>query len=111
MERYGVTNNEKDKRDKVDKAKTAVALQYDPKEEVPKIIASGRGLLAERIIDAANEADIPVHKDEKLAETLSRLNIDDYIPPQLYEVVAEILVFVDKADSLKERVAMSRKAL
>jgi flagellar biosynthesis protein len=83
------------------KKKTAVALSYDPDETAPKIIATGKGQLAERIIDRAKEADIPVHKDEALADTLSRLELGSYIPPELYEVVAEILVFVDRMDRIK----------
>ncbi|MDR2045029.1 MAG: EscU/YscU/HrcU family type III secretion system export apparatus switch protein [Clostridium sp.] len=82
-----------------EKPKTAVALEYDPEEDgAPKLIASGRGRLAERIIEKARESDIPVHRDDRLADTLSRLEIGDRIPPELYEVVAEILVFVDAMD-------------
>ena len=79
----------KQKREKV---KQAVALSYDPEEDAPKVIASGRGALAERIIERAKEANVAVHRDDKLADTLSRLEIGDMIPPELYEVVAEILV-------------------
>lgn len=83
------------------KRKSAVALSYDPKEEAPKIIATGKGQIAERIIDSAKAADIPIHKNEALADTLSRLELGSNIPPELYEVVAEILVFVDKVDRIK----------
>ncbi len=86
------------------KPKTAVALSYEPNEEAPKVIASGRGYLADKIIAKAKESDIPVHKDEKLAATLSKLEIGDMIPPELYEVVAEILIFVDKMDRIKTKV-------
>lgn len=58
------------------------------------MIAAGRGETAERIIRIAEENDIHVHKDPGLAETLSRLELDSFIPPELYVVVAEILVFV-----------------
>lgn len=88
-------------KDNAYKRKTAVALSYDPKEEAPKIIATGKGRLAERIIERAEAADIPIHKDEALTDTLSRLELGSYIPPELYEVVAEILVFVDKVDRIK----------
>lgn len=87
----------------IDMRKAAVALAYNPDEEAPKIIASGRGILADKIIDKAKEADIPVHKDSKLAMTLSKLEVDDYIPQELYEAVAEILVFVDSLEKIKER--------
>ena len=84
--------------------KTAVALSYDPNEDgAPKVIASGKGALAEKIIEQAKENDIPVHEDDKLADTLSRLEIGEMIPPELYEVVAEILVFVDAMDKIKAK--------
>lgn len=88
------------------KIKTAVALSYEPNAEAPKVIASGKGYLAEKIIAGAKEAHVPVHQDEKLADTLSRLELGDMIPPELYEVVAEILVFVDRMDRIKSKVGM-----
>lgn len=81
-----------------------MALEYDPADDAPRVIASGRGVLAERIIDRAKENDVPIHRDDKLADTLSRLDIGDMIPPELYEVVAEILVFVDSMDKLKGKI-------
>ena len=81
----------------------AIALEFDPEFDAPKVIASGKGALAERIIAEAKEHKVPVHKDTKLAETLSKLEIGDMIPPELYEVVAEILVFVDQMDRIREK--------
>ncbi|MDE7225192.1 MAG: EscU/YscU/HrcU family type III secretion system export apparatus switch protein [Acetatifactor sp.] len=86
------------------KPKQAIALEYNPEDDAPKVIASGRGQLAERIIERAQESDVPIHRDDKLADTLSRLEIGDMIPPELYEVVAEILIFVDTMDKLKGKV-------
>lgn len=86
------------------KPKQAIALEYNPEKDAPKVIASGRGKLAERIIEKAKESDVPIHRDDKLADTLSRLEIGDMIPPELYEVVAEILIFVDSMDKLKGKV-------
>ena len=89
-------------KDENKKVKTAVALGYDPNEDgAPVVIASGKGALAEKIIEQAQENKIPVHEDSKLADTLSKLEIGEMIPPELYEVVAEILVFVDAMDKLK----------
>lgn len=85
------------------KPKQAIALEYDPSEDAPKVVASGRGLLAERIIEKAKEHQVPIHQDSKLANTLSRLEIGEMIPPELYEVVAEILVFVDAMDKIKSK--------
>lgn len=85
------------------KPRQAIALAYDPDEDAPKVIATGKGALAERIIEKAKEADVPVHRDDKLADTLSRLEIGEMIPPELYQVVAEILVFVDAMDKIKAK--------
>ena len=91
------------------KRKVSVALEYVPGEEAPKIIASGKGVLAEKIIERAKEADVPVYEDSKLANTLSKLEIGDMIPPELYSVVAEILVFVDDMDRLRCKVKKTGK--
>lgn len=85
------------------KPRSAVALAYEPGEEAPKILAAGKGVIADRIIETAKEANVPLHQDSKLADTLSRLEVGDFIPPELYEVVAEVLVFVDSMDHLKEK--------
>ncbi|WP_026503744.1 EscU/YscU/HrcU family type III secretion system export apparatus switch protein [Butyrivibrio sp. NC3005] len=97
-EYYKNSNNKKEK------IKTAVALGYDPNNDnAPKVIASGKGYLADKIIEEAKENNIPLHSDGKLADTLSRLDIGEAIPPELYEVVAEILVFVDAMDKIKAK--------
>ena len=83
--------------------KTAVAIAYEPGEVAPKILATGKGEVAEKIIQKAKENDVPLYKDNKLADTLSKLRIGDAIPPELYDVVAEILVFVDDMDRLKSK--------
>ena len=88
------------------KVKQAIALEYQPGDLAPKVIATGKGALAEKIIEKAKEADVPLHQDSKLAGTLSKLEIGDYIPPELYEVVAEILVFVDEMEKIKSQVSM-----
>lgn len=90
--------------EKENKAKVAVALSYNPGDDAPTVIASGKGALAERITQAASENDIPVYEDEKLANTLSKLELGDAIPPELYGAVAEILVFVDRMDKIKSKV-------
>ena len=84
--------------------KPKIALEYTPGEQAPKILATGRGYIAESIIEKAGEADVPVYEDSKLADTLSKLEIGEMIPPELYTVVAEILVFVDECDKIKGKV-------
>lgn len=90
-------------RSKENKVKQAIALEYDPSDQAPRVVASGRGILAEKIIEKAKESDVPIHRDDKLADTLSRLEIGEMIPPELYEVVAEILIFVDSMDKIKSK--------
>ena len=85
------------------KVKTAVALSYEPGDVAPKILATGKGHMADKIIEAAKENDVPFYKDNKLADTLSKLDIGESIPPELYEVVAEILVFVDGMEKIKSK--------
>lgn len=87
-----------------ERKKTAVALKYEKDYDAPKVVATGKGLLAEKIISKAAESDVPVYQDENLAKSLSSLEIGDSIPPELYEVVAEILVFVDNMDRLKNKI-------
>lgn len=87
-----------------EKKKTAVALRYMPGDEAPEVVATGKGILAEKILEKAKEADVPVYEDEKLASTLSKLEIGDMIPPELYGVVAEILVYVDRMDKIKSKI-------
>lgn len=93
---------------KEDADKTAVAIAYEPGEVAPKILATGKGKVAERIIETAKENKVPTYQDNKLASTLSKLQIGDMIPPELYEVVAEILVFVDDMDRMKSKLEQYR---
>ncbi len=75
-----------------EKDQVAVAIEYGL-NETPIVSASGRGELAQKIIDAAHEAGIPIHKDEDLVGLLSILELDEAIPEELYKVVAEVLVY------------------
>jgi flagellar biosynthesis protein len=76
-----------------DKEKIAVALLYD-KVRAPKVIAKGHDELAKSIIDIARESEVPVSEDELLAETLSRLELNDEIPESLFRAVAIVLAWV-----------------
>ena len=79
--------------------KHATALQYSPDEDAaPKVVATGKGIVAEKIIEKAKENDVPVYQDANLAQTLSALGIGDQIPSEIYEVVAEILIFIGSVD-------------
>ena len=73
----------------------AVALRYQPKKDrAPKVIAKGQGYLAEKILEFARQHDIPVRQDKNLLQILSRLDLDQEIPAEIYKAVAEILAFV-----------------
>ena len=75
--------------------KKAVALKYKSgQDNAPKVTAKGTGLIAEKIIAVARQQGIPVKDDPNLIEVLSRLDLDQEIPPELYVVVAELLAFV-----------------
>ena len=60
--------------------------------------------LVDKIIEKAKSSDVPLYEDDKLANTLSKLDIGEYIPPELYSIVAEILVFVDNLDKIKGKI-------
>lgn len=83
----------------MEKNKKAVALQYDKKSgTAPKVLAKGKGLVAEKIIETAESHDVPVFVDEKLSNQLMQLQIGQEIPESLYAVVAEVLVFISRID-------------
>ncbi len=86
--------NEKEQRPEQTRKK-AVALRYDrEKEDAPRITAAGKGLVAERIIAAARAHGITIYEDKDLTELLSRIELNDVIPTELYQVVAEVLAFI-----------------
>jgi len=73
----------------------AAVIKYDDKRDAaPKLTAKGRGSIAEKIIKLAMEHNIPIRKDPALVQILSRLDIDEQIPPEIYKAIAEILAFV-----------------
>ncbi len=75
--------------------KSAISLKYDPAtDQAPKVTAKGKGLVAERIIALAEGHGIPIKKDPDLVQVLSQIEIDQEIPPSVYQVVAELLAFV-----------------
>jgi len=83
------------------KRKKAVALRYDSEEIAPKILAKGAGVIAQKILENAENSDVKIHKDSALVEDLTRLDLGEHIPPELYEAVAHILVFICELDREK----------
>lgn len=83
------------------KIKEVAALKYSPDDPAPKVVALGKGEIAEKILEAARENEVPIYENPELAHTLNALSIGDEIPPELYEIVAQILVFVSDLDKLQ----------
>ena len=80
---------------------TAVALAYREGQIAPKVVAKGRGLIAQEIIKRAKETGIYVHESSELVALLMQVNLDDRIPPQLYLAVAELLAWLYKLEQGK----------
>ena len=77
----------------------ATALHYEPGAATPEVVATGSGLVAERIIAAAREAGVPVRSDPALAEALAALDLGAGIPPALWRAVAEALAWAYRLDA------------
>jgi len=90
---------EKKHKDKKLTEQYAAALRYDPQQDgAPVVTAAGRGELAGLIRKLAQTHNVPVYEDAGLAQTLYKLGVNNQIPSELYEVVAQILVFVARID-------------
>lgn len=86
----------------------AVALKYDGADIAPIIVATGLGYMAEKIVQTAIEQDVPVYEDTSLATLLSRLELGEEIPQELYQLVVDIYVYFlkfsfDKNDKGKKQ--------
>lgn len=72
----------------------AIALAYDQDEVAPKLVAKGNGRIAEQIIEFAKENDVFVHESKELVSLLMQVDLDDHIPPGLYQAIAEVLAWI-----------------
>ncbi|MFZ5966362.1 MAG: EscU/YscU/HrcU family type III secretion system export apparatus switch protein [Bacillota bacterium] len=82
----------------------AAAIRYNTEtDSAPVVVAKGKGEVAKKIKEVAAEANIPTYKDEKLARQLNHLALGEEIPPELYQVVAEILAFIIRLDTSEGR--------
>ncbi len=82
--------------------KEAIALTYKPDaENAPVIIAKGKGKIAENILKKAQENQIPIQEDPSLVSLLGQLNINESIPEELYQAVAEVFAFIYRIDQTK----------
>ena len=78
--------------------KKAVVLSYDDNNRAPAIVAKGEGYVAQRIMDIAASAGIPLVRSPEQVDALSRVDIGEYIPSELYQAVAEIYAFLMRVD-------------
>ena len=81
--------------------KKAVALIYREEYTAPRVIAKGKGKTADKIVEVGKEKDIEIYEDKNLVEDLLKLELYEEIPPELYEVVSEIILFVYSLDKEK----------
>ena len=89
----------------MDKRKKAVALKYNRgKDNAPKVVAKGKGIIAEKIIETARENNVPLYEDKNLSQVLEALDIDTEIPHELYRAVAEVLAFIYKLNNQYEKI-------
>ena len=85
-----------------DTQRAAVALKYDAAtENAPKVIAKGRGLVAEKIMALAREQGIPMREDPDLVQLLAKLDLGEAIPGELYPVIAEVFAFVYRLNAAR----------
>lgn len=82
----------------------AAVIRYDQENDlVPTVISQGRGHLAEKIISMARDNDIPLQEDSLLVKNLIDMDLGENIPPQLYSVVAEILLLIEEMERYNQR--------
>ncbi|MFA6941104.1 MAG: EscU/YscU/HrcU family type III secretion system export apparatus switch protein [Clostridiaceae bacterium] len=82
----------------MEKEKKAIALIYDENYQAPVVLAKGMGYVADKIIKKAEENQVPIIIDQEMASLLTKVDIEDYIPEELYQAAAEILVFIMNMD-------------
>lgn len=82
----------------IEKRRQAAALSYGKGQQAPKVTAKGKGIVADNIIERAKEHDVPILEDASLVELLTQLNINETIPEDLYEAVAEVFAYVYQMD-------------
>ena len=81
--------------------KKVVALDYDKeKDGAPRVVAKGEGMIAEKIIEKAEQNDITVHEDPALAQILYQLELNQEVPSELYPVIAEVFALVYQAEKM-----------
>lgn len=81
------------------RSRDAIALTYEAAGGAPRVVAKGKGLVAERIIETAREHGVFVHESRELVALLMNVDLDDEIPPALYRAIAELLAWLYRLES------------
>jgi flagellar biosynthesis protein len=81
------------------KRQNAVALRYSSSDAAPRVVAKGSGLIAQQIVERAQEAGVFVHESPEMVALLMQVDLDAHIPPQLYVAVAELLAWLYRVES------------
>ncbi len=82
--------------------RNAIALAYQSGDTAPRVVAKGRGLVADQIIARAKEHGVFVHESKELVALLMQVELDDHIPPALYRAVAELLAWLHHLDAAQQ---------
>ncbi len=83
----------------IDPTREAIALAYSQTDAAPRVVARGKGLVAEQIISRAKEHGVYVHESPELVALLTQVDIDEHIPPQLYMAIAELLAWLYRIEN------------
>jgi flagellar biosynthesis protein len=84
--------------DRPEAQRSAIALAYSADDGAPRVVAKGRGLIAQTIIERAHQHGVFVHESRELVALLMQVDLDQRIPPALYRAVAELLAWVYKLE-------------
>jgi flagellar biosynthesis protein len=87
--------------------RSAIALTYSADDMAPRVVAKGRGLIAQTIIERAHQHGVYVHESKELVSLLMQVDLDQRIPPALYRAVAELLVWVYRLEQGGLQVAIT----
>lgn len=93
-----------------DNRKEAVALSFDPSQgDAPKVLAKGKGLIADNILKKAEANDIPIQEDPNLVQLLGQLDLNESIPEELYQAVAEVFAFIYQLDKKQGQLKVQKR--
>lgn len=81
---------------------SAVAITYNNDDSAPRVVAKGRGMVAEQIIERAREHGVAIHESKELVSLLMQVELDDHIPPALYRAVAELLAWLYRVEAAQQ---------